>query len=104
MTDAHNIELAYEESLRREEFIIAEEQTRRVLVTNLLLTHDSDELHAQLVTEDERRVQLQAQRDDVQSSLDMAEAELRRHEGDLRTRTREISNLKVRLRALDLLS
>lgn len=95
LTQTHYLELAYEESLRKADVLIQEEEARRLQLRILLLEDENDDLNEQLTLEDEQMEGLERERAELRNSLEHVELDLRRSENDLRTQAREMSNLKV---------
>ena len=62
----------------------------------MLLEDDNDDLHAQLVQDDDRIDNLQSNNEELQEALETCESKLESTQGDLRIKSREIETLKVR--------
>ncbi|KAL8794713.1 MAG: hypothetical protein Q9195_002788 [Heterodermia aff. obscurata] len=93
-------ELAYEKSLRQSEALFAEESARRLRAQILLLEDDNDNLHEQLIKDEERIDELTGVGEDLNSQLIRARNSLDSSHSDLRLKSREIETLKVELGSL----
>jgi predicted RNase H-like nuclease (RuvC/YqgF family) len=63
----------------------------------LLLEDENDELHEQLAIEDDRVDNLGEECSELRKQVEKAEIEKQRRETELKTRAREISNLRVKV-------
>ena len=89
------LELAYEKSLQRSEALYEGERTRRLRTQILLLEHNNDTLHEQLIQDEERIGELTEVGEDLKSQLMRAHNSLDNSHSDLRLKSREIETLKV---------
>jgi hypothetical protein len=96
LSTTYSLELAYQETLRKSGFIIQDEAARRLRLQILLLEDENDELHEQLAIEDDRIDELERGCVELQRQVEQAEATSHCYESELRIKTRELSNLKVR--------
>jgi hypothetical protein len=90
--------LAYQEAIRKSNFILQDEGTRRLRLQILLLEHENDELHEQLAVEDDRIDELEQDCVELQRQVEQAEYTSHQYEMELRVKARDLSNAKVRLR------
>jgi uncharacterized protein YutD len=97
LSKTYSLELAYQETIRKSDFIIQDEAARRLRLRILLLEDENDELHEQLAIEDDRVVELEQGCAELQRQVEQAETTSHRYEAELRTKARELSNLKVLL-------
>lgn len=89
------MELAYQETLRNTDLIIKDEGARRLRLRILMLETENDELHEQLSAGDDRIDVLEQDSEDLSSQLVNAQEQISQQEAQIRTQTRELSNLKV---------
>ena len=82
--------------MRKADFIIKDEGSRRLRLRILLLESENDDLHEQLALADDRIDILEQDCEKVRAEQEHAEADACRYENELRVQTRELSNLKVR--------
>lgn len=97
VSKTYSLELAYQETIRKSDFIIQDEAARRLRLQILLLEDENDELHEQLAIEDDRLDELEQDCAELQRQVEQAEVTSHRYEKELRMKARELSNLKVKL-------
>jgi hypothetical protein len=97
LSKTYSLELAYQETIRKSEFIIQDEAARRLRLRILLLEDENGELHEQLAIGDDRIDELEQDCAELQRQLEQAETISHRYETDLRMKARELGNLKVLL-------
>lgn len=90
------MELAYKETLRNTDLIIKDEGARRLRLRILMLETENDELHEQLSAGDDRIDVLEQDSEDLSAQLANAQEQIAQLEAQIRTQTREMSNLKAR--------
>lgn len=95
VTKSNQLEFAYQESIRKCELILSDESVRRLRLRVLLLENENDDLHDQLSLEDDRIDDLEQENADLLRQLEQSEMKSHRKDSELRTHTRELSNLKV---------
>jgi chromosome segregation ATPase len=89
--------MAYQETLRNGDLIIKDEGARRLRLRILLLENENDDLHEQLALADDRIGGLEQEGEELRAQMETAQEDTRRQELELRSQTRELNNLKVRL-------
>jgi predicted nucleic acid-binding Zn-ribbon protein len=89
------LELEYEESIRKTDCIIKDEETRRLRLKILLLEDENNNLHNQLAFEDDRVDGLECEIVDLQKKLEETDAESHRYQGEIWSQARELNNMKV---------
>ncbi|KAI9849759.1 MAG: 2' O-ribose methyltransferase [Thelocarpon superellum] len=99
-TVLESLERAYEQSLRAMETTTHAEATRRLRVENLLLAHDNDDLHGQLMEEEDRMDRLEREMLETRERLEETESTHIQTLGSLRAKARETDILKAELNAL----
>jgi predicted RNase H-like nuclease (RuvC/YqgF family) len=97
LSKTYTLELAYQETIRKSDFIVQDEAARRLRLRILLLEDENDELHEHLAIEDDRIDELEQDCAELQRQVEHAENTSLRYETELRMKARELNNLKVRL-------
>jgi len=97
LSKTYSLELAYQEAIRKSDFIIQDEGARRLRLQIHLLENENDELHEQLAIEDDRIDELEQDCAELQRQVEQAESTSHRYETELRVKARELTNLKVQL-------
>jgi peptidoglycan hydrolase CwlO-like protein len=87
--------MAYEEALRNTDMIIRDEGSRRLRLRILMLENENDDLHEQLALGDDRIDVREQEIEELRGQLGYAQEEICRQEAELRTRARELQNLKA---------
>ncbi len=100
VSKTYSLELAYQETIQKSDFIIQDEAARRLRLQVLLLENENDELNEQLAIEDNRIDELEQDCAELQGQVEQAEATSHRYKTEVLLKTRELSNLKVRLYTL----
>lgn len=95
LSKTYSLELAYQETVRKSDFIIQDEAARRLRLRILLLEDENDELREQLAIEDDRLDELEQDCAELQRQVEQAETASHRYETELRMKARELNNLKV---------
>ena len=90
----------YEKACHDFEIICHSEKDRQWRLNTLLLEEENEELRATLEEDDERIEQLENSMTDLRNDLEVALTSSEDLERDLRTRTREIENMKVLLASI----
>ena len=93
-TDA-DLFTAYERTCQEVDAVCRIEETRRLRLQRILLEDENQDLHAQLEEDDGRIDRLETSILDIQTDLDVALRDSEAAQRDLKTRTREVENLKV---------
>ena len=96
-------ELNHERSIRSVEAVSKDEDIRKLRLQLLLLEDENEELHNQLVSEEERSDNLEQDRDDALLRVGELGTELQEATNDIRLQTRELESLKVFLDLCSLL-
>lgn len=81
--------------MRKTDFIIKDEDARRLRLRVLLLENENDNLQDQLAFADDRIDVLAREGEEVRAELDNTRNDLQQHESESRIQTRELNILKV---------
>lgn len=93
------LELSLAQSKHSVQVVVKDETIRKLRVRQCLLESDNSDLHEQLEEEQARSDQLETALDDALLNLDEQKAEGDAAQNQIRTQSREIANLKVRIPA-----
>ena len=81
--------------MHKTEFIIKDEDARRLRLRILLLENENEDLHEQLAVADDRIDGLEQEGDEVRAELDNTRDDLQRQEQESRIQARELNIMKV---------
>lgn len=87
--------MAYRESIQKSDIIVHDEEARRLRLQILLLENEKDDLRERLALDDERIDILEEERDKLQLELQIRQEDASRYSNELRSKDREVNNLKV---------
>ena len=89
------LESAYERALRKSDIVYEAEKSRVLRVKMVLLEYDNNDLHLYLSQADNRVDDLEKSEEELQINLQAAESSLEGVQAELRSRCREVENLRV---------
>lgn len=91
----HQLEMAYQESLRSIESVVKDENNRRLRLQILTLGDDNDDLCEHVTRVEDRYDALEQDYGEMQNQLAQSREDSARYENELRVHMRELSILKV---------
>lgn len=95
LTDSYQLQQEFEESMRQADFIIHDENARRLQLRILILEEDNEKLHIQIDEEHDRMYSLEDERDQLLKDVQYADEKALGFEEEVRSRTKELNSLKV---------
>ncbi|KAL3424365.1 hypothetical protein PVAG01_03646 [Phlyctema vagabunda] len=104
LSKSQRLEQAYDQVTHTVQLVGKDEDARRLRVRMLLLEHDNNDLHYQLAQADDRMDDLAQDREELRTQLDETIEIAAALENEMRSQTREITNLKIELEAMNGLS
>ena len=88
--------MAFQEALRNTDFIVRDEDSRRLRLRIVMLENENVDLYEQVASRDDRVDLLEQECEVMRSQLDQAQEVISRRENEERAQAREFNNLKVR--------